>query len=375
MIIGYDAKRFFHNFSGLGNYSRTLISNLCKFYPQNKFRLYTRTLSKNPVVSSILDQSQIETIQPTGNKLFWRSMGMVHQFKPDMDIYHGLSHELPIGISKSGIKSVVTIHDLIYHFFPHDFPWIDRKVYHFKFRYACAQADHIIAISESTKKDLVSIYNIDPKKISVVYQPVSPVYDYLPATYEIEKNKLKYQLPDRYNLFVGALTKRKNLLNVLEAYTLIPEVARTPLVVLAGGTRLLNKVNRFISAHQLKSSVLLLGQIDSWELPAFYAGAQLTIYPSLYEGFGLPIVESLAMGTPVITSQMSSMPEAGGPGALYIDPNDPQNIAEKIMELGEDPSLQNRLGMEGLKYIQKFEAQKVTKQLMDIYSQILELKK
>jgi len=370
MIIGYDAKRFFHNFSGLGNYSRTLISNLCAYYPENKFRLFIRSLNDHTNLKPILNNPQIEIIQPQGSRLLWRSAGMVRQFHPDMDLYHGLSHELPLGISKSSVKSVVTIHDLIYHFFPNDFPWIDRKVYHFKFRYACKHADHIVAISESTKKDLVSIYNIDPDKISVVYQPVSPIYNKAPTANEIAKNKIKYQLPEKYNLFVGALTYRKNLLKVLKAYTLIPKEDRIPLIVLAGGTQLLKKVKTYIEAHHLTSNVRLLGQINFQELPTFYAGAQLTLYPSLYEGFGLPIVESIKMKTPVITAQVSSMPEAGGPGALYIDPNEPQDIADKIMLLDADPDLQNRLVVEGNKYIQKFDAQILTTKLMDIYKQI-----
>ena len=176
MIIGFDAKRFFHNFSGLGNYSRTLIDNLSLQFPQHTYRLYTPALKSHPTIAEICARKNVEVITPKGNKLFWRSRGMLKQFGSDLDIFHGLSHELPFGIQQAKVKSVVTIHDLIYHFYPKDFPWIDRKIYDVKFRHACLNADLVIAISESTKKDICQIFDTPENKISVVYQSVNSIY-------------------------------------------------------------------------------------------------------------------------------------------------------------------------------------------------------
>ena len=372
MIIGYDAKRFFHNFTGLGNYSRTLVHNLCTFYPQHTYRLFTPKLNDHADLKEILAHEQIEVVIPRGNKLLWRSRGMVKQFGNDMHLYHGLSHELPISIDRINIKSVVTIHDLIYHYFPKDFPWLDRRIYDYKFRTACNKANHIIAISQSTKQDLIDIFGIPAEKVTVIYQPVNPIFNHIPSHEHIQAIREKYKLPQNYSLYVGALTNRKNLLNVLRAHSSIPVADRLPLVILASGRKLLKEVNQFIRNHELSKQVYMLGHISFTDLPVFYHEALFTLYPSLYEGFGLPVVESLKMKTPVITSNRSSLPEAAGPGALLVNPEDPEDIADSIGEMTGNSSLRRNLAKDGFEYVQQFDARLLTQKIMKTYTQILD---
>ncbi|HHH52955.1 MAG TPA: glycosyltransferase family 1 protein, partial [Bacteroidetes bacterium] len=163
MRIGFDAKRLFLNYTGLGNYSRTLVSNLQRFYPQHEYHLYTTKTTRNKDTEEFFDTSKY-TIHECHYSLksYWRSYSIVENLKNDgIDIYHGLSAEIPFGIDKSGIKTVVTIHDLIFKFFKKDYTLIDRMLYNMKTKYACNHADKIIAISKRTKDDILSIYGID----------------------------------------------------------------------------------------------------------------------------------------------------------------------------------------------------------------------
>jgi glycosyltransferase involved in cell wall biosynthesis len=292
---------------------------------------------------------------------------MVNQFN-GLDIFHGLSHELPLGIQKAKVKSIVTIHDLIYHFYPHDFPWIDRQVYDYKFRYACRHADRIIAISESTKQDIQRIFNIPGDKISVIYQPLSPVYDQTYSETQILKIRTQYKLPPNYNLYVGSTLPRKNLLNVLKAHVSIDNSERLPLVVLTGGNP--KRLERIKKKYSDISDIFFFGQIDPTLLPVFYNQAALTLYPSKYEGFGLPIVESLKMGTPVITSNRSSLPEAAGDGAIYVDPNSPGDIAQAIISLNNDESLRNQLVIAGSAHIEQFNSKTYIRKLNEVYTNL-----
>jgi hypothetical protein len=166
MRIGYEAKRAFLNMTGLGNYSRGIISMMALNYPDNEYLLYTPEARSNKRLDFLAQLKRVKTVTPKSSFFtsLWRSRGVVADLKRDgVDLYHGLSHELPIGISKSGIQSVVTIHDLIFMRFPKYFGFISRQIYAAKIRYACKHADRIIAISERTKADLVQLMRIHPE--------------------------------------------------------------------------------------------------------------------------------------------------------------------------------------------------------------------
>lgn len=372
--LGYDAKRLFNNFTGLGNYSRTLLRNLSEYFPENSYDLYTPKIVRNAETQFFLSSPNFNVHTPTSKTFsaLWRSYSIPRLLRRHkIDLYHGLSHELPYNIQNNDVKSVVTIHDLIFKRFPDHYKSADRIIYDFKFKYACQHADVIIAISESTKNDIIEFYNIPAQKITVVYQSCHERFRQEKSLSSINTVLKKYNLPDSFLLFVGSLTERKNLFRVLEAYNFLPTAEKLPLVVIGKGDRYKKNALSYIQEKGLEQLVYFI-TIDYEELPYLYQAAEIFLYPSLYEGFGLPIIESLCSKTPVITAQNSSLPEAGGPFTIYIDPLDPESIANGISQVLTDNHLKDRMIEHGFVYAQKFNAEALTKELMSVYKTLLE---
>jgi glycosyltransferase involved in cell wall biosynthesis len=171
MKIGFDGKRIIQNYTGLGNYSRYVLKVLAEFHSENQYQIFS---AKSTGIANGLESfKSIEFSYPEKHfsDSLWRSFGIVKNLKhEEINIYHGLSNEIPFGLKKKGIPSVVSIHDLIFYRYPHYYPWVDRKIYGFKMRYAADHADKIIAVSERTKSDLINLFNIDESRIEVIYQ-------------------------------------------------------------------------------------------------------------------------------------------------------------------------------------------------------------
>ena len=182
MIIGFDAKRANANFTGLGNYSRFMVETMATYGNEHKYRMYIPKKCKNALYDSLLKHKNVASIQPRSFlmkrcKALWRTFFIKRGLLQDgVQLYHGLSNELPVGIHRTGIRSVVTIHDLIFLRYPQYYHWLDRIIYNYKFRYACRKSDRIVAVSECTKRDIVKFYGISPDKIDVVYQGCNPVF-------------------------------------------------------------------------------------------------------------------------------------------------------------------------------------------------------
>ncbi len=374
MRIGFDAKRLYCNFTGLGNYSRTILKNLKDFFPEHEYHLYTPEIRINPQTDYFLSGSGFHTFSPENKKLFWRSHGITNQLKQDrIQIYHGLSNELPANIRKANIKSVVTIHDLIFRIIPQTYPFIDRKIYNLKARYSCRNADTIIAISNNTKNDIIKFYDVDPEKISVVYQSCNPLFYKNENQYNTETIRKKYHLPHEYILSVGTIEKRKNLGLIIKSYQHLSPEMTLPLVVVGKAKKYIKEVIELIKSYHLENKVIWISQIeDIHDLQSIYQNAEMLVYPSLYEGFGLPVVEALLCRIPVITSNVSSMPEAGGPGSLYINPDDPEEVAGAIRKILESPSLKEKMIREGYSYaVKKFSPEITSHDLIKLYNNLI----
>ncbi len=328
MKIAYDAKRLFHNKSGLGNYSRTLVSNYRSNFTADHISLLSPKIEGSSFLSQFLDQDY--NLIEGKNNVLWRFKGIMKELKSgDFDVYHGLSNELPHGIQKcSNLKKIVTIHDLIFLQFPQFYPFIDRKIYEEKFERSCKKADSIIAVSQATKDDIIRFFKIDPSKIEVVYQTCHPQYYKIGET--VDKIAIHKKINRPYGLFVSTISERKNLLNVLKAMTTIKEPDRPLLLVVGEGKKYKSKMEAWVDEHGLKSDVSFLGHISDEALLSLYFHAHWSIYPSFYEGYGIPVVESLLCGTPTITSNTSSMPEAGHQLADLIDPHSTLEIQNAI---------------------------------------------
>lgn len=373
MNIGFDAKRIFQNFTGLGNYSRTLVENLLKYYPEHHYKLFSSHINHHPFNEVFHQSNNCQIIgPPTGFpfKSWWRRRNLVNnsQFKK-LSLFHGLTNEIPLGIKKTNIPSVVTIHDLIFKDFPHQYPQVDRYFYDQKSRKACEESSRIIAISEATKSDIVKYYQINPDKISVIYQDCSPIFKTSPTEKDLQFTRQQYDLPNNFILYVGSIIERKNLMTVVKALKLLPKSLKIPLVVVGRGKAYEQKVKKYIHQHQLEKLVLWRS-IPYNHLPSTYKLAQLFLYPSQKEGFGIPVIEALSIGTPVITSNTSSLVEAGGTAALKIPPTDIEALSQGIELILTDNQLQTQMIADGKIHVKKFDGQKLTHELIQLYKDI-----
>ncbi len=376
MNIGFDAKRLFSNYTGLGNYSRSLVKNLQRIFPENDYCLYAPKLNKSPETAYYFNDKAFSLFEPNVVlKSWWRSFSMHRQLQKDrLDIYHGLSNELPVNIQKAGVKSVVTIHDLIFKTLPDTFPFIDRQIYNLKFRSSCRKADRIIAISESTKQDIVRFYNVDPQKIDVVYQSCNPLF-YEPLT---DKYFLKVQkqqnLPEQYLLFVGSVEKRKNIQLIIESYQHLKKEHQLPLLIVGGRRSYTREISALLRKHKIEDKIIWASRLDdNRDLQAIYQHAQALIYPSFYEGFGLPVVEALLSKTPVITSNVSSLPEAAGPHSLTVDPTNAKELAGAVEKVLDSSALQKNMIERGYDYaLNNFSPEKTARDTMAVYRKAME---
>jgi len=372
MRVGYDAKRVYLNATGLGNYSRWLIKTLATFYPANTYLLYTPKETVTPRTGFLNSFSNIQTVLPirTVLKSWWRTKGVVkYLMRDDVELYHGLSHELPYGIRSSGIKSVLTVHDLIFMRFPQYFGVVSRNIYLAKLRYACRVANRIVAISERTRQDLVELLNVSITKIDVVYQGCDEAFKTACTAAQKKAVLKKHNITGDYILSVGTIEERKNLLVLIKAMAKVnPEVK---LVVVGRQTDYAEQVKSEIHRYRLTDRMIFLSDVPFSNLPALYQSATAFVYPSRYEGFGIPILEALNSGTPVIAATGSCLEEAGGPDSLYIDPDNHTDLSAKINLLLTDPSLREKMITAGQIYARNFDDDKLAAQLMTVYQNIL----
>lgn len=365
--IGFDAKRAFLNDAGLGHFSRNTILSLSDFYPKNNYFLFTPDVDierfQAPERATIIYPQAWWSIL----KSLWRTYKIAGLAEAaELDIYHGLSHELPRGIEQTGIKCVVTMHDLIFMRFPEFYNMADRKIYLRKVQHACQAADKIIAISQQTKNDLIQFIGADPAKIKVIYQAIKPIYFTKSSKQELLETQKKLALPPRFMLTVGTLEARKNLASILKALNKLN--ARTPLVVIGKKTNYLNHLKPLV--QKLGDQLIFLQEVNDTDLSRLYQLAELMIYPSVFEGFGLPIAEAQACGCPVITSNISSMPEAGGDGAHYIHPKKYKEISEAIQQISKDKAYRDVLIFKGQLNAERFTGKAYAQQLMTLYKEL-----
>ena len=371
MRIGFDAKRAFHNFTGLGNYSRTIIRQLTGIYPENQYFLFTPAESGKfrdfpPENTTVIEpHGPVDRFFPS----WWRSfrMGSDITFQ-QLDLYHGLSNELPRNIRKSRVKSVVTIHDLIFIRYPHLYNRIDRSIYKNKFLSATRLAEQVIAISEQTRSDLITFFKCDPGKIEVVYQGCNPVF-YEKSTEEMKvRVRETYHLPQNYILYVGTIEERKNLLQIIKArYELRIDL---PLVVIGRPTSYMKKIREYINEKGIMD-IYFLDQVMHTDLPPIYQMSSVFVYPSSFEGFGIPVLEALNSGVPVIAATGSCLEETGGLHSIYINPGNTEEIGNALMNILSSSDLREKMISEGYHYALNFREEKTAVKLMEVYKKLI----
>ena len=375
MKIGYDAKRIVRNGTGLGNYGRTLVNDIAQYDEQLDLRLYAPDKGRDELRGQIVAQDNVSFCYPQESflplyKAWWRTKGLIKDLQRDqIQIYHGLSGELPFGISKTNIRSVVTIHDLIFLRHPEYYQRVDARLYERKFRRTLREADHIIAISECTKRDIMHFGNVPEEKISVVYQSCSTYFKSREAESRLQDVNARYMLPARYIVSVGTIEERKNILLAVKALPLLPD--DVCLVVVGRSTPYCEQVKRYVEEHGLASRVLFLHKVPNEHLPSIYQMAEACVYPSRYEGFGIPIIEAIQSGLPVVAATGSCLEEAGGPDTLYVDPDDHEAMAEAIRRCLRGAEGRDERIRRSMDYVKRFENQDVALQILSEYKKLL----
>lgn len=366
MRIGFDAKRYFLNRTGLGNYSRDLIRILEEHYPENEYIRYSPKRSVNWSDSTDfsahnkLPQSKLGQIFPG----LWRRQWMVSDLKKDkIALYHGLSGEIPIGLREAQIKSVVTIHDLIFLKYPELYKPIDRMLYKKKFGYALKHADKIVAISQQTKNDISEFYAIPKESIDVIYQGCHPAFKTVKSESEKETLRQKYNLPQHFLLNVGSIEPRKNAFQIVKAV----ENMDIPLLIIGKDTRYAQEIKKYIVKKGLDNRIFIRQGFTMEELAIIYAMAGAFIYPSKYEGFGIPIIEALYSGIPVITTNTGVFPEAGGPFSYYIDPDNVEELSYAITSVLSSSTLREEMRTQGMQFVQQFNDEVLARKWNDLY--------
>lgn len=373
ILIGFDAKRIVRNGTGLGSYARTLVNALSE-NEHLQLNLYAPDEGRDDLRQQIVNRENVKFVYPEGlhfrfQRDLWRTKGVVKQLKEDgVQLYHGLSGELPTGLKAAGIPGVVTIHDLIFLRHPEYYHWWDVEIYRRKFKSTLKEASRIIAISECTKRDILYYGDFPEDKIDVIYQGCSNRFR--KSVSEADKNrvKAKYNLSDNFILNVGSIEARKNVLLAVKALGCLLDSFR--MVIVGKHTKYTDEVIAYVKKNGLEDRVQILHGIPDDDLPVIYHLAKVFVYPSRYEGFGIPIIEAIQTGLPVVACTGSCLEEAGGPDCLYVSPDDVEGMANAIKQAIAEKDVRVPRAQE---YIKRFENSNLATQVIEEYEKTINL--
>lgn len=372
MRIGFDAKRAFLNRTGLGNYSRGVIDSVLRQESTTKVHLYTPDPDRSIISDATLSDSKTIVKKPPVHlrgplSSVWRSKFVCDQIRNDeIDLYHGLSNELPKGIESTGVASVVTIHDLIFLHYPEYYKSIDRKIYETKVKHACEVATRVIATSEQTADDIVRSLGTEREKISVVYQGCNPVfYDQISSS-EIKARSKGLGLPEHFILSVGTIESRKNVKVLVKALKILGS-SNLKLVIVGRKTPYTDEVIALARKLGVVDRLVILDSVSTADLPLVYQCAEVFVLPSLMEGFGIPVLEAMVSKTPVIVSEKSCLAEVCGDAGIHIDPTNEEQIANAISMVLNDENKRPVMVANGIIRAERFSQERISEDLMEVY--------
>jgi glycosyltransferase involved in cell wall biosynthesis len=353
------------NSSGIGSYIKALLPAICENFDTVLLTEDTATLENLPVKCKISEfLSPIYSISEQFNYLLLPSADLLFSPHYNVPVFHVRSK-----------KRVVTIHDVYHLAFYHQLSSAQKFYARFMINMAVKLSDAIITVSEFSKKEIIKFTGCPEKKITVIHNGVKQNVIHT----NIESTKVKYDLPVKYILFVGNVKPHKNLKSLLQAYLLLdPEIRTAYKIVIAGKKDGFitgdTHLTRFIESSGLSSSIIFTGYVEDEDMDALYAEASLFVFPSLYEGFGLPPLEAMLNNCPVIVSNIASLPEICGDASLYFDPLNVQDIALKIKYVLNDAQLRQNLIQKGKNRIKKFTWERSINQHLELFTQQLSTK-
>jgi glycosyltransferase involved in cell wall biosynthesis len=370
MRIAIDARIAHYTGAGIGQYAVHLAQALARLDTTNQYVLLQsrkdqRTLVEDPRVQ----RHGIWT--PSHHR--WEQGLLAAEFKLSpavrrlhIDLLHSTDFIPPLRVR--GFKSVITVHDLAFLRWPH-FLTEDSARYYGQVEAAVERADHIIAVSESTKNDLVKLLGAPRNKITVVYEAADPLYRPMTRSEALASIRHKFPLPDEFILFVSTIEPRKNIATLLRAYRrLLDSYKVSAGLVLAGATGwLADQIFETVEQLDLQRHVIFLGRVQNGDLVYLYNLARCLAHPAYYEGFGLTPLEAMACGTPVVASNVSSLPEVVGDAALLIDPNSEEELAVALQRLLTDETLAASLREKGLARARTFSWERTAEETLAVY--------
>ena len=366
LTIGVDIHSIGSQQGGNETYYREIVRGLGQIPNEHKFFLYY-TNSQTPQQISANQRFHLQRLCPS-HRVLRIPFSLPWRIRTDkLDVFHAQFIVPPF----LKCKSVTTIPDIAYEHFPHFFPRRQRAWLKLLVRESAQRADHVITVSEYSKKDLVQTYGVSPDKITVTYEAAGHEFVPLDAGRAQEELARKYGIRDVFILYLGRLQARKNLARLVEAYSRVRNSGFRHKLVLAGRQdSLFQPVLNRIRELKLENEILLPGYVPAEDVPLFFNAAEVFVYPSFYEGFGLPIMEAMACGTPVITSRGSSLEEVAGDGALLIDPLDEMSIVAALKCILSDSELRHRLGQVGLARSRLFNFANAAAQTVAVYERV-----
>ena len=371
-LIYLDVSAAVHRRAGLGRYAESLVRALVAHDGGRYGLFYNRERGVRPLVG--LEHLPARTVA-LGYKP-WRMAVWLGQLLrvgfdrllPDAILFHATEHLL---LPLRSIPTVLTVHDLIFRHLPDHHKPLNRWYLNLTMPLYCRRATRIIAVSARTRDDLIAAYGLPPEKVVVVHEAAAPHFRPQPPE-RIAAVRARYGLPERYILAVGTIEPRKNLSRLLTVFERLHKEGLTEGWVVVGRRGwLYGDFFARLERSPARDAVRFPGYVPDEDLPAIYAGAQALVFPSLYEGFGLPVLEAMACGTPVAASRGSSIPEVGGEAALYFDPLDVEEMTEAIRRLLRDPALQRAMRERGLAQARKFSWARAAAETLAVYRAVL----
>lgn len=354
MKIGIDIQTTLGDKTGFGFYVKNLVVNLKKVDKENKYLLFRPEEEKDLSMPG---------------RFMWDQFSFPSQAaRLDVDIIHQPCFSAPV-FSKG--KVVVTVHDLIALLYGKDIPFFSRMYFAHWMPFSYRKADRIIAISEHTKNDLIKYLKIPPRKIRVIFEAADESFKVIRDSGKIEKIKAKYKTGNNYFLHIGTLNPRKNLEFLINVFFKISLVfPQFNLVITGKRGWYYEGLFRLVQDLHLENKVIFTGYIDDKDKPYLYNGAKLFLFPSLYEGFGLPPLEAMACGTPVISSNSSSLPEVVGEGGVLLPPDNQPEWVKSIKQLITNKKLFEKYRQLGLKQAKKFSWEKCARETLKVYEEL-----
>lgn len=364
--------------SGVGQYVKRLTEAMQRLRPENEYTVFGFHFilkRKLPVedISPVFTRKYIRIIPGRAYNLLYKKLvklpiDILLRSKPDVVIYGNFAY-WPLWL---GSKSIVVIHDLGYIDVPEYVETKNRRFLRKFVKYSVAKASHIVTISDHARRRIIDTYNIDPEKISIVQPSIDHSIYYPRSAKEIDIARKQYNLPLSYFLFVGTLEPRKNLVGLLDAYAQLPDeiMKRYPLVLVGGRGWADEEIQERLKKYK-KLPIIRPGYVHDKHLPAVISGARSLLWPTFYEGFGMPPLEAMACGTPVLTSNTTSLPEVVGNSALMVNPFSVTEIRQGIQRMATDDKLNKRLSQLGIKRASKFNWDKSAQEMFKVINNLV----